>query len=147
MPSNGPFVVASVNEKTGTITEKRNPRWWGSKPRLEQVVWRIADPTVQAKAFAADELDAVSVDATTYEDVADSGTVQRAGGGTWTHLTLNGGRGPLKDVKVRRAVSAAIDRDALAAEAARASAHRHARPAASCSCPASVATATSPRRS
>lgn len=119
VPSNGPFVVASVNEKTGTITEKRNPRWWGSKPRLEQVVWRIADPTVQAKAFATDELDAVSVDATTYEDVADSGTVQRAGGGTWTHLTLNGGRGPLKDVKVRRAVSAAIDRDALAAEASK----------------------------
>ena len=64
VPSNGPFVVASVDKKTGTITEERNPRWWGRKPRLEQVVWRIADPAVQAKAFAADELDAVSVDRT-----------------------------------------------------------------------------------
>ena len=119
VPSNGPFVVASVDQRTGTITEKRNPRWWGRKPRLDQVVWRIADPTVQAKAFAADELDAVSVDGTTYDDVADAGTVQRAAGGMWSHLTLNGGRGPLKDVNVRRAVAAAIDRDALASAAGR----------------------------
>ena len=117
VPSNGPFVVASVDKKTGTITEERNPRWWGRKPRLEQVVWRIADPAVQAKAFAADELDAVSVDRTTYPEVEDAGTVQRAAGGMWSHLTLNGGRGPLKDARVRRAVAAAIDREALASAA------------------------------
>ena len=114
VPSNGPFVVASINRKTGTITEKRNPRWWGRTARLEQVVWRIADPSVQARAFAAEELDAVSVDGATYDEVADAGDVQRAAGGQWSHLTLNGGRGPLKDVDVRRAVAAAIDRDALA---------------------------------
>ena len=55
--------------------------------------------------------------------------------------------GRSKDVDVRRAVAAAIDRNALgAAEAREASAHRDARPAACCSCPASVATATSPAR-
>jgi peptide/nickel transport system substrate-binding protein len=117
VPSNGPFVVTSVDAKTGTITEKRNPRWWGRKPRLERVVWRIAEPDVQAEAFAADELDAVEVDGTTYEAAAEAGTVQRAGGAQWSHLTLNGGRGPLKDPDVRRAVTAAIDRDALATEA------------------------------
>ncbi len=120
VPSNGPFVVASVDKKTGTITEERNPRWWGHRPRLEQVVWRIADPVVQVKAFAADELDAVSVDRTTYAEVEEPGTVQRAAGGMWSHLTLNGGRGPLKDARVRRAVAAAIDRDALASAAGQA---------------------------
>jgi peptide/nickel transport system substrate-binding protein len=120
VPSNGPFVVASVNAKTGTITEKRNPRWWGRKPRLERVVWRIAEPDVQAKAFEADELDAVTVDRTTYEQAAEAGTVQRAGGSQWTHLTLNGGRGPLKDADVRRAVAAAIDRGALATDSGQA---------------------------
>lgn len=114
VPSNGPFVVTSVDAKTGTITEKRNPRWWGRQPRLEQVVWRIADPTVQAEAFAADELDAVSLDGSTFEKADESGTVQAAGGAQWSHLTLNGGRGPLKDANVRRAVAAAIDRRALA---------------------------------
>ncbi len=116
VPSNGPFVVSSIDKKTGTITQKRNPRWWGRTPRLDQVVWRIADPGVQAEAFAADELDAVSVGGTTYETAADDGTVQRAAGGSWSHLTLNGGRGPLRDADVRRAVAAAIDRDALATE-------------------------------
>jgi peptide/nickel transport system substrate-binding protein len=117
VPSNGPFVVTSVNAKTGTITEKRNPRWWGRQPRLEQVVWRIADPAVQAEAFAADELDAVTLDGSTFEDADESGTVQAAGGAQWSHLTLNGGRGALKDANVRRAVAAAIDRQALAAAA------------------------------
>ena len=119
VPSNGPFVVTSIDAKTGTITEKRNPRWWGREPRLEQVVWRIADPTVQAEAFAADELDAVSLDDSTFEKADDSGTVQAAGGAEWSHLTLNGGRGPLKDANVRRAVAAAIDRQALATAAGR----------------------------
>ncbi len=120
VPSNGPFVVTSVDAKTGTITEKRNPRWWGRKPRLERVVWRIAAPDVQAEAFAADELDAVSVDRSTYDEAADSGTVHRAGGSQWSHLTLNGGRGPLRDTDVRRAVAAAIDREELAAGAGQA---------------------------
>ncbi len=120
VPSNGPFVVTSVNAKTGTIIEKRNPRWWGRQPRLERVVWRIAEPDVQAEAFAAGELDAVAVDRSTYDQAAESGTVQRAGGAQWSHLTLNGGRGPLRDVNVRRAVAAAIDREALATDAGRA---------------------------
>ncbi|MGI9084678.1 MAG: ABC transporter family substrate-binding protein [Aeromicrobium sp.] len=115
VPTNGPFVVTSIDEKTGTITQKRNPRWWGRTPRLERVVWRIADPSVQAVAFKAGELDAVSVDGATYGEAADAGTVQRAAGGSWSHLTLNGARGPLKDADVRRAVAAAVDRDALAA--------------------------------
>lgn len=114
VPSNGPFVLDSIDTKTGTITEKRNPRWWGRKPRLDQVVWRIADPSVQAKAFAAGELDAVSLDGSTYASAAATGTVQRAAGGMWSHLTLNAARGPLRDADVRRAVAAAIDRTALA---------------------------------
>ncbi len=114
VPSNGPFVVDSIDAKTGTIIEKRNPKWWGRAPRLERVVWRIAEPSVQAKAFAADELDAVALSGSTYDSAGDGGTVQQAAGGTWSHLTLNGGRGPLSDVNVRRAIAAAIDRDALA---------------------------------
>ncbi len=114
VPSNGPFVVASIDTTTGTITEKRNPRWWGRAPRLDRVVWRIAEPDVQAKAFAGGELDAVDVDPSTYESAKEAGSVQRAGGRAWSHLTLNGGRGPLKDVRVRRAVAAALDRSSLA---------------------------------
>ncbi|TXL56566.1 ABC transporter family substrate-binding protein [Aeromicrobium terrae] len=113
--SNGPFTVSSIDEKTGTVEETRNPKWWGAKPKLERIVWRIATPQVQAAAFVAGELDVVRVDSSTYRSVTGKGSVQRASGSEWTHLTLNGGRGPLRDVDVRRAVAKALDRPAAAA--------------------------------
>jgi peptide/nickel transport system substrate-binding protein len=111
--SNGPFVTTDVDVRTGTITQERNPRWWGDRPRLERIVWRVAEPAVQAKAFAADELDVATLDAEGYGEV-DTDRVQRATGAEWTHLTLNAGRGPLRDDDVRRAIAAALDRQALA---------------------------------
>lgn len=116
--SNGPYLVAGIDAKTGTITEKRNPRWWGAKPKLSTISWRIATPAVQAKAYAAGELDAVDLVADTYATAKDTGKIQRAAGVEWTQLTLNGARGPLKDVDVRRAVAHAVDREAIATESA-----------------------------
>lgn len=117
IPSNGPFKVASIDAKTGTVTETPNPRWWGAKPRLAKIVWRIATAVVQAKAFAANELDAVDVQPATYATVKGHGSVQAASGLEWTQLTLNGARGPLKDVDVRRAVAHAINRRQIANKA------------------------------
>ncbi|MDR7085559.1 peptide/nickel transport system substrate-binding protein [Aeromicrobium panaciterrae] len=112
--SNGPFMVTSIDAKTGTVTEKPNPRWWGTKPKLGSIVWRIAAPDVQAKAYTEDELDAINVDATTYSSTRSHGTIQQAAGIEWSQLTFNGARGPLKDADVRRAVSRAIDRSKIA---------------------------------
>mgnify|MGYP002682174817 CR=1 FL=1 len=42
------------------------------------------------------------------------GTIEQAAGTEWSQLTLNGARGPLKDVNVRRAVAHAINRDEIA---------------------------------
>jgi peptide/nickel transport system substrate-binding protein len=117
LPSNGPFVVTDVDEATGTITQERNPRWWGRTPRLQRIVWRVAEPAVQAEAFAAEELDVATLDAEGYPEV-DTARVQRATGSQWSHLTLNAGRGALRDVDVRRAVAAALDRTALAEQVA-----------------------------
>jgi peptide/nickel transport system substrate-binding protein len=118
IPSNGPFNVAAIDGRTGTVTETPNPRWWGTKPRLAKIVWRIATPDVQAKAYAANELDAVDVQAGSYPTVKGSGTLQTAAGLEWTQLTLNGARGPLKDANVRRAVAHAINRTQIADQAA-----------------------------
>lgn len=116
--SNGPFVVESIDRRKGVITQVRNPRWWGAAPRLDKITWNVADPAVQAKAFAAGELDAVDLEAATYGTVKGVGSVQRAPGVEWSQVTLNGGRGPLEDVRVRRAVAKAIDRDAIASTTA-----------------------------
>ena len=116
-PSNGPFVTTSVDRESGTVTQERNPRWWGQAPRAERIVWRVATPEVQAEAFEAGELDVATLDAASL-DTVDGDRVQRASGSSWAHLTLNAGGGPLRDVEVRRAVSLALDRQALAAAAA-----------------------------
>ncbi|WP_370185686.1 ABC transporter family substrate-binding protein [Aeromicrobium sp.] len=115
LPSNGPFVTRELDEDTGTITQEPNPRWWGDPPRLRRIVWRVAEPSVQAEAFAAGELDVATLD--TDRDVP-AAQVQRTSGSQWSHLTMNAGRGPLRDVAVRRAVALALDRDALARDVA-----------------------------
>lgn len=117
--SNGPFVVSSIDTAKGTITEKPNPRWWGRKPKLSQITFQVATPDVLAKAFAADDLDAVDLEANTYAVAkkAEDASIQHASGIEWSQVTLNGGRGPLKDPDVRRAVARAINRGALARQA------------------------------
>ncbi|MBD8608415.1 ABC transporter family substrate-binding protein [Aeromicrobium sp. CFBP 8757] len=118
--SNGPFVVTSIDPDAGVVTQKPNPRWWGTPPKLDEITWNVGDAELQAEAYVNDELDAVDLQASTYRIGRGTGTVQRAAGVEWSQVTLNGGRGPLRDVRVRRAVAHAIDRDAIATTTAKA---------------------------
>lgn len=112
--SNGPFRVASIERKTGTITLERNPRWWGQAPRLTSIVFRIGEADVLAAAFTAGELDAVPVTPENLSALSDVDAPMRVSAGSdWSHLTINGGSGPLADANVRRAVWAAVDADAI----------------------------------
>lgn len=112
--SNGPFRVASIERRTGTITLERNPRWWGAEPKLDSIVWRIGEPGVLAAAHRADELEVAPLTPENREALA--GAELRASlGSEWSHLTLNGGTGPLEDADVRRAVALAVDIDGIVA--------------------------------
>jgi len=115
LPSNGPFVISEVDREAGRITQTPNPLWWGDRPKLDRIVWRVAAPSVAAKAYRAGELDAVHLDAQTYTLAGERGVMQRAAGLEWSHLTMNAGSGPLAVQDVRRAVALALDRDAIAA--------------------------------
>jgi len=122
VPSNGPFVVSEIDRDQGRLVMKRNPRWWGTTPKLESIVWQAAKPQVQLKAVAAGELDVVRVPATLLSptpEVGDQASLQVAAGTEWTQLTMNGASGPLREVEVRRAVAAALDRTTFARQAAR----------------------------
>lgn len=117
--SNGPFVVTSIDTATGVVTQEPNPRWWGQAPKLQKITWNIADPKLQAEAYVNGDLDAVGLQSSTYDIARETGTVQRAAGVEWSQVTLNGGRGPLADADVRRAVAHAIDRGPIAASTAK----------------------------
>ena len=114
IPSNGPFKVALISTETNTIRLERNPRWWGTKPPLSEIVWRFAEPDVLAQAFELGELDMAPLRHLDKKSLPSGAEVRVAASSYWSQITLNGGRGPLEDAKVRQAVALAVDRKAFA---------------------------------
>lgn len=111
----GPFKVAeggwNSTEKTLTVT--RNDKWWGEKPVLESITFRLLDTPAQRSAFANGELDAVNANVVSvYKELenvknAEFRQGQRlfAGG-----VVMN----PVKvDTPLRRAIMVGLDRKAL----------------------------------
>jgi peptide/nickel transport system substrate-binding protein len=114
----GPFKLDSINATTKTITLVRNEKWWGDAAKLDRVVFRAIVPDAQIDALANGEIDAMDVgpDANKYHRAAaiEGVDIRVAGGPNFRHLTINGTSPNLTDVRVRRALAMAIDRDAIA---------------------------------
>jgi peptide/nickel transport system substrate-binding protein len=119
VPSNGPYVVASIDTNAKVVTFTPNPKWWGQKPKLDKVIMKVVNRDALAQAYANKEIDALIVGTSKDNyDTAKSrtdGAMQQSGGVTWSHITFNASKGPLADVKVRQAIGHAIDRDTITA--------------------------------
>ncbi len=119
LPSDGPFKVSNVDTNGQVVTLVPNAKWWGEKPKLDKIIMKVVSRDGLAQAYANKELDAFSIGTNknnydTAKKRAD-GAVQQTGGLTWNHVTLNGSKGPLAEVKVRQAVARAIDRETISA--------------------------------
>ncbi|MTB89485.1 hypothetical protein GGQ26_14110 [Aeromicrobium sp. zg-629] len=110
--ANGPYIVSGIERRTGTITLERNPRWWGSRPKLDSIVWRIGPDDVLAAAHVAGELESAPVTPANRKALADA-DLRASLGSDWSQLTINGGTGPLADADVRRAVMLAVDAEGV----------------------------------
>lgn len=118
MVSNGPF-VAEEWRPNAYIRLRRNPNFYdAARVQADAVVhYPVTQPTTAIRRFQAGELDfVISVPA---EQVARSrqqfGDQLKIDLGIGLEaLAFNVRRGPTRDVRVRRALSLAIDRDALA---------------------------------
>ncbi|NDZ82627.1 ABC transporter family substrate-binding protein [Streptomyces sp. SID10853] len=116
------FKVGSYDRTGQTITLVPDPKWWGDKPKLSSLVFRVLDLSAQTDAYLNKEVD--ETPALLPEDykrlVKDPDTAIRRGA-RWdeVHITLNGGRGPLKDVRVRNALQEATDRKGINASFAK----------------------------
>ncbi|WP_406136728.1 ABC transporter family substrate-binding protein [Streptomyces sp. NBC_01089] len=116
------FKVGSYDRTGQTITLVPDPKWWGTKPKLSSLVFRVLDLSAQTDAYLNKEVD--ETPALLPEDykrlVKDPDTAIRRGA-RWdeVHITLNGGRGPLKDVRVRNALQEATDRKGINASFAK----------------------------
>lgn len=110
----GPFKVDQYDTAAKTVSLVPNDKWWGQKPVLQNVVFRQLETSAQIAAFKNGEIDAMNantislykqLDGTKNTDIR-RGQRLFAGG-----LNLNAQR--ITDVNVRKAIFAAVDREAL----------------------------------
>ncbi|MGW2813474.1 ABC transporter family substrate-binding protein [Streptomyces sp. NPDC001415] len=117
----GPFRIASMDRTTQSVTAVPDPAWWGTKPRLDKVVFRALLPAAALHAYLNGEIDAVNAaTAEAYQQLksAPDSTVRTGSAWDEVHVSLNGAGGPLQDVDVRHALQRAVNRQALADVAA-----------------------------
>ena len=121
VPSSGPFMISDIDTTGQVVTLTRNPAWWGDVPKLETVYVKVVSGDSQAAAFGNSETDVLSIssnaDAYQTAQARSDASIQSSGGLTWTHVTLNGAKGPLADVKLREAVGHAINRSLISESA------------------------------
>ncbi|MFE1455253.1 ABC transporter family substrate-binding protein [Streptomyces sp. NPDC058735] len=58
----GPFTVKKVDREDEEVTLVRNPRWWGERPKLSEIVLRTVPREKRAAELAAGDLDLAEVD-------------------------------------------------------------------------------------
>lgn len=113
----GPFQFGSWTVGDSIVIE-RNADYWGEPALLETVTFRyINDPNALNNAMLAGDLDIIAgVSApellTSFESDDRFEVLQGLSNGEVT-LALNGRQAPLDDVRVRQAISHAIDRQAI----------------------------------
>jgi ABC-type transport system substrate-binding protein len=124
-PSTGPYYMASRNNGVWTVL-KRNPYYHGSHPaQLDAIVIRegldaekavrdVEQGNWQGLALTDRAVLAGSAVAHRYQHSGASLAYRVLPGLRLDYLALNAGRGPLRDVTLRRRVAAALNRHALA---------------------------------
>lgn len=115
----GPYVVTSWTRDSSIVLDA-NPNYWGEKPTVQHVVISIVpDSSTMSMMFQNGELDILDCDYidaavvnSTYKTQYADDIVTSSRLGT-TYMALNENVEPLNDVKVRKAIQMAIDRQTI----------------------------------
>jgi peptide/nickel transport system substrate-binding protein len=118
--SAGPFKFESLDKTAQTVTLVPNDQWWGDKPKLDKIIYKVVEDTAAADALANGEIDYVDIGANVnlYKRAKELSQtkvdIRRAGGPNWRHITINGSQPQLADKNVRQALALAINRETIA---------------------------------
>ncbi|HET6837508.1 MAG TPA: ABC transporter substrate-binding protein [Gemmatimonadales bacterium] len=107
----GPWKFVSWSHDDAILLA-RNERYWGGPPQADTLRIRIIpEPLTQAAEYEAGQLSVVEVPVgeTRRWEQTHAGELQRRPGLKDLYVAINTTRGPLKDVRVRRALNHAVD--------------------------------------
>jgi oligopeptide transport system substrate-binding protein len=114
---NGPFILTEWAHQDH-MTFKPNPNYWGTKPKLTQLTYKmIADANAALAAYKNNELQLVQIPAgtekATLADPVMSKEILRYNLLTTFAFQFNVTKAPFDNLKVRQAISCAVDRAAF----------------------------------
>lgn len=114
----GPFIMSTLDRAKQRIMLTRNPRWWGTAPRLDSITYLVLDDPARLPALQNNTIDATGVASLDQLIIAERTkgiSIRQAPAPVWTHFTMNGANGSiLSDRSLRLAVSEGIDRRTIA---------------------------------
>jgi peptide/nickel transport system substrate-binding protein len=115
----GPFALESIDQTAKTVTVRRDPRWWGTPPKLDRIVFRQFEQAALPDALANNEIDffdiGSSIDLLRRAQTTPGVAIRNAPSQYLQQVTLNGSPGALlADPALRRALAQGIDRAAVA---------------------------------
>lgn len=114
----GPFIISTLDRAKQRIVLTRNPRWWGTTPRLDSITYLVLDDPARLPALQNNTIDATgvaSLDQLVIAERTKGISIRQAPAPVWTHFTMNGANGSiLSDQSLRLAVSEGIDRRTIA---------------------------------
>ena len=113
----GAFKFESFDKANNTITLVRNDDYWGTKAKVDKLVFKI----IEDESARKEELRAGTIDGYDLPNPADYGALKEAGKQVMIrpifnilYLGINQANNPaLKDLRVRQAIAYAINRDQL----------------------------------
>lgn len=115
---NGPYVLTAWTPNS-TLEMEKNPEYWDAdNVQVERITVQLAgELTTQTLSFRSGELDIIGVTGETLQTdpELEEATVRVDGYSTFYLQAMWGGHDALRDQRVRRALSMAIDREALTA--------------------------------
>ncbi|MER6380028.1 ABC transporter family substrate-binding protein [Streptomyces sp. NPDC001250] len=114
--SGNAFKIGQYDRTGQTVTLVPDPKWWGPRPRLDSIVYRVLDASARPDAYLDKEIDyTTALLPEDYRRLVKAPDTDIRRGARWdeVHITLNGGRGPLKDLRVRQAIQHALDRKGI----------------------------------
>ena len=113
----GPYQVQSYDQQNGAIVFERNPRWWGRPGKLDTRTFVTLEDVAGLNAFKNGQIDAVgagSRDRLAQLQGQPDTEIRKGPSLQLDYFTLNGESPVLSDLRVRKAIFEAVDREQIA---------------------------------